>query len=76
MAPCGVQAMQRLVKALQRALAREAVLPSVGSAVGAAAIGSLARLALACGDVAAVAPRQGLQSGCFIAPVGSPFRLM
>ncbi len=51
--------MQRLVKALQRALAREAVLPSVGSAVGAAAIGSLARLALACGDVAAVAPRQG-----------------
>lgn len=49
--------MQRVVKALQRGLAREAVLPSVGCVVGAAAIASLARLAVSCGDVAEVAPR-------------------
>jgi hypothetical protein len=51
------QVMQRAVKALQGGLAREAVLPSVGCVVGAAAVASLARLAVSCGDTAAVAPR-------------------
>ena len=51
--------MQRAVKALQGGLAREAVLPSVGCVVGAAAVASLARLAVGCGDTAAVAPRYG-----------------
>jgi hypothetical protein len=54
---CVPQVMQRAVKALQGGLAREAVLPSVGCVVGAAAVASLARLAVGCGDTAAVAPR-------------------
>ena len=50
------QALLRVAKALQRYVAREAVLPTVGSVVGVAAITALACQAASCGDAAAVAP--------------------
>lgn len=51
------QVTRRVVKVLQQHLSREWVLPSVGSVVGVAAVTALARVAISCGNAAAIAPR-------------------
>lgn len=51
------QAVRRVVKVLQQHLSREAVVPTVGSVVGRAAVTALARLSVNCGDIHVIAPR-------------------
>lgn len=51
------QVVRRVVKVLQQHLSREAVVPTVGSVVGRAAVTALARLTVTCGDIHVIAPR-------------------